>query len=211
MNSYLNMEGRHPLIAGLEDAKRIINGVYRVQVKSVGPVSSPLLVVPSYPDLPMEEVFERPVKVHDPGVFLREPGRGRVVYFPWDVDRSFWNYLSTDHAKLLKNATLWATNEPAPVSVTGPGMIDLSIWSQKNSLTVHLVNLTNPMMMKGPVREIVPLSHQQVHIQVPANRRVQKVKLLVAGTDVPHRQGNGVISLDVPSIGLHEVVALDLA
>ncbi|HEY3455456.1 MAG TPA: hypothetical protein VGK64_12700, partial [Bryobacteraceae bacterium] len=98
-----------------------------------------------------------------------------------------------------------------PVSVVGPGMIDLSIWSQKNSLTVHLVNLTNPMMMKGPVREIIPLSRQQVHIQVPANRRVQKVKLLVAGTDAPHRQENGVLSLDVPSIGLHEVVALDLA
>ena len=66
-NSYLNLEGQHPLLAGLEDAKRIINGVYRVQVKPAGPTSSPLLVVPSYPDLPMEEVFERPVKVHDAG------------------------------------------------------------------------------------------------------------------------------------------------
>ena len=158
LNSYLNLEGQHPLLAGLEDAKRIINGVYRVHVKSAGSVASPLSVVPTYPDLPMEEVFERPVKVHDAGVFLREFGKGRVVYFPWDVDRSFWNYLNTDHARLLKNTVLWATNEPPPVSVSGPGIIDLSIWSQKNSLTVHLVNLTNPMMMKGPIREIIPLS-----------------------------------------------------
>jgi hypothetical protein len=211
LNSYLNLEGRHPLLAGLEDAKRIINGVYRVHVKPSGPTSSPLSVVPTYPDLPMEEVFERPVKVHDAGVFLREFGKGRVVYFPWDVDRSFWNYLNADHARLLKNTILWATNEPPPVSVIGPGIIDLSIWAQKNSLTVHLVNLTNPMMMKGPIREIIPLSRQQVRIQLPQNERVPKVKLLVAEKDVPHRQENGVLSLEVPAIGLHEVIALDFA
>jgi hypothetical protein len=159
----------------------------------------------------MEEVFERPVKTHDAGVFLSEFGKGRVVYFPWDVDRSFWNYLNTDHARLLKNAILWATNEPPPVSVAGPGIIDLSIWSQKNSLTVHLVNLTNPMMMKGPIREIIPLSRQQVRIHLPQNQRVQKVKLLVAGKEAPHREENGVLSLEVPSVGLHEVIALDLA
>jgi hypothetical protein len=73
------------------------------------------------------------------------------------------------------------------------------------------VNLTNPMMMKGPIREIIPLSRQQVRIQLPQNQRVQKVKLLVAGKDVPHHQENGVITVEVPSIGLHEVVALDLA
>ena len=210
-NSYLNLEGQHPLLAGLEDAKRIINGAYRVHVKATGKVTSPLSVVPTYPDLPMEEVFERPGAVHDPGVFLGEFGKGRVVYFPCDIDRSFWNYLATDHARLLKNAILWATNEPPPVSVIGPGIIDLAIWSQKNSLTVHLVNLTNPMMMKGPIREIIPLSRQQVRIQLPQNQRVQKVKLLVAGKEVPHRQENGVLSLEVSSIGLHEVIALDLA
>ena len=55
-----------------------------------------------------------------------------------------------DHAKLLRNAVLWATNETAPVTVEGQGVLDISIWGQKNSMTVHLVNLTNPMMMKGP-------------------------------------------------------------
>ena len=209
-NSYLNLEKGHSLVAGLEDANRIINGVYRVRVKPVAAAQSPLTVVPSYPDLPMEEVFERPSTAHDPGVFLREVGRGRVVYFPWDIDRSFWNFLSVDHARLLKNAILWATNEPPPVSVAGPGIIDLAIWSQKNSLTVHLVNLTNPMMMKGPIREIIPLSGQRVSVQVPRGKRVHKVKLLVAGKDIAHREENGMVLLEVPSIGLHEVVAVDL-
>jgi hypothetical protein len=134
-----------------------------------------------------------------------------VVYFPWDVGRTFWEVLSVDHGKLLRNAVLWATNEPAPVSVEGAGVMDLSIWTQKNSMTVHLVNLTNPMMMKGPVREIIPVPRQTVRVRIPEGRRIEKVHLLVAKTAVPFRQGNDAIELEVPSVGLHEVIAIDFA
>jgi hypothetical protein len=159
----------------------------------------------------MEEVFPRPVKSVEPGVVLRQVGAGRVVYFPWDMGRTFWDVLNVDHGKLIRNAVLWATNEPSPVSVEGPGVLDVAVWTQKQSMTVHLVNLTNPMMMKGPVREIIPLPGQRVRIRVPAGRRVAGVQLLVAKSKVSYREVNGVIDLRVPSIGLHEVVALDFA
>jgi hypothetical protein len=29
-----------------------------------------------------------------PGVFLREVGASRIVYFPWDIDRTFWEVLA---------------------------------------------------------------------------------------------------------------------
>jgi Hypothetical glycosyl hydrolase 6/Beta-galactosidase trimerisation domain len=217
-NSYLTLEkdsatGRfHPLLAGFEDATRIINGVNRVIVKlAIAGSYSPLMVVPSYPNLPMEEVFPRPDKTKEAGVFIHEFGQGRVVYFPWDLGRTFWEALNVDHGRLLRNAVTWATNEAAPVSVEGPGVLDLSIWTQQNSMTVHLVNLSNPMMMKGPVREIIPMPRQQLRVRVPGGRRVGKVHLLVAKTDVAYRWQNDAIELEVPSVGLHEVVAIDFA
>jgi hypothetical protein len=216
-NSYLSLQkdpstGQyHPVLAGFEDANRIINGIHRVHVTPVGEsLRSPLEVVPTYPDLPMEECFPR-VKAGDAGVFLRQAGPGRVVYFPWDIDRTFWEVLNTDHAKLLRNAVLWATNEPAPLSVEGKGILDVSIWAQKNSMTVHLVNLTNPMMMKGPLREVIPISKQQVRIRLPEGKRITSARLLVAGTETHYRKEGDMISIDVPSIGVHEVIALDLA
>jgi hypothetical protein len=218
LNSYLTLEkdpstGRyHPLLAGLEDADRIINGVNRVIVKpAMGGSYSPLKIVPPYPNLPMEEVFPRPEKTKEAGVFVRNFGRGRVVYFPWDVARTFWEVLNVDHGKLLRNSVTWATNEPSPISVEGPGMMDLSVWTQNNSMTVHLVNLTNPMMMKGPVREIIPIPRQKVQVRIPEGRRIEKVHLLVAKAVPPYRQGFGTIELEVPSVGLHEVIAIDFA
>jgi hypothetical protein len=216
LNSYLELEkdpgtGRfHPLLAGLEDATRIVNGVNRVVVKpTVADYNAPLTLIPTYPDLPMEEVFPRPLKTKEAGVFIREMGKGRVVYFPFDLDRTFWEVMSVDHFRLLRNAVSWANNEPLPALVKGPGVLDLAIWTQKNSMTVHLVNLTNPMMMKGPVREIIPAPPQQVQIRVPGGRKVRSVKLLVANQPVHHRLENDTIAFELPSIGLHEVVAVD--
>jgi hypothetical protein len=218
LNSYLELEkdpatGQyHPLLSGFEDAGRIINGIHQVHVTAKDTAgASPLRVIPTYPDLPMEECFPPPQKDNQAGVFLRDTGRGRVVYFPWDIDRTFWEVMDVDHAKLLRNAVVWATNESQPVSVEGKGVVDISVFAQKASMTVHLVNLTNPMMMRGPVREVIPLLSQKVRIRVPEGRRVAKAHLLAAGKEIPYRMEDGAIVAEIPAIDVHEVVALDFA
>ncbi len=171
---------------------------------------SPLRIVPSYPDLPMESVYVRPGS-RPPGVYLQQVGAGRVVYFPGDIDRTFWQVLNIDHGKLLVNAVEWVTNEAPLVKVEGKGVLDVAVWEQQDSMTVHLVNLTNPMMLKGPVREIVPITAQKVSLQIPAGRRIKRVHLLIAARDVQYRSEGGTILLEVPSIALHEVVAVDFS
>ena len=217
-NSYLNVDadpatGRyHAIVRGLENSTRIINGVNWVHTRpntSLEP--APLTLVPSYPDLPMEQVFARVPRTTTPGVYARQVGRGRVVYFPFDLDRTFWEVLCTDHLTLLRNALAWAHNEEQPLIVEGRGVLDVSLWAQKSSLTTHLVNLTNPMLMKGPLREIIPTPPQKVRIRLPEGRRAAKVTLLVSGKPPQMRQTGGSVSLELPAIELHEVVAIDLA
>ena len=176
----------------------------------------------------MEKVYPRVTKTDIAQVFLREfpphpslspsdgekaagrPGKGRVVYFPWDIDPRFWEVLCVDHFKLLRNAVEWAANEEPPVRVTGPGVLDLTVWRQKDSMTVHLVNLTNPMLMKGPVRELIPVGPQKVRVRLPEGARAGKVHLLAADR-TPHVERSGQhISLTVRSILDHEIVAIDL-
>lgn len=217
-NSYLAIERDpltrvfHPLVAGLEDAGRIINGVHRVKVETTTPLPyAPLTLIPSYPDLPMEMVWPRVNQTDIPQVYMRQVGEGRVVYFPWDVDRSFWEVLCIDHGKLLINAVDWATNEERPVTVTGPGVLDVTVWQQKQSMTVHLVNLTNPMMMKGPVRELIPVGEQVVRLLVPQDRPIERVHLLRAGITPEVQMEPGAITVRVPSVLEHEVVAVDFS
>ena len=158
----------------------------------------------------MEEVFPRVPKTDIPEVYVRETGKGRVVYFPWDIDRTFWELLSVDHGKLLRNAVEWAANEAPPVTVAGPGVLDVTVWEQEGSMTIHLVNLTNPMMMKGPLREFLAAPPQKVSVRLAAGTKVKKVQLLVSGVTPRVQEANGSISLTIPSIVDHEVVAIDL-
>jgi Hypothetical glycosyl hydrolase 6/Beta-galactosidase trimerisation domain/TAT (twin-arginine translocation) pathway signal sequence len=215
-NSYLRLEHdavpHHPMLKGLEDAPRIINGVWRLEVEPHEKFAQvPVTLIPSYPDLPMEKVYPRVEKTDIAEVFLRESGKGRVVYFPWDIDRTFWEVLSVDHFKLLRNAVEWAMNEAPPVSVSGVGVLDVTAWRQKNSLTVHLVNLTNPMMMKGPLRELIPVGEQTVSLQLPEGVRVSRVHLLAADRKPQFTQHGRELHVVVPSVLDHEIIAVDLA
>jgi hypothetical protein len=214
--SYLSLDtepgsrSRHQVLRGLEEAPRIINGVFRVEVRPTQPFPSPITLIPSYPDLPMEDVYPRVPHTDTRELYLRDLGRSRVAYIPWDIDRTFWDVMSADHGRLLTNVIAWTANEPSPVEVDGPGLLDVTVWSQRDSLTVHLVNLTNPMMMKGPLREVIPIGPLTVRLRLPAGARARKVQLLTAGTTPAVRETGGVVTVTVPSVGVHEVVAVDV-
>jgi hypothetical protein len=215
-NSYLSLDAdaasgrRHPILEGLESAPRIVNGVFRIHVRPRTSFPSPVTLIPSYPDLPMEDVYPRVPHTDIRELYLRDLGRSRIVYFPWDIDRTFWDVMCVDHLRLLQNAIRWAANEPQPVEVEGPGVLDVTVWRQRNSMTVHLVNLTNPMMMKGPLREAIPVGPLRVRVRLPPDARPDRVQLLTAATTVQAQVSGGALTMTVPSVETHEVIAIDL-
>jgi len=214
-NSYLSLEHatHHPLLKGLDDTPRIINGVRRVGTKphETG-YRSPLTLIATYPDLPMEEVYPRAdSKTAHPEAYCIEHGRGRVVYFPFDLDRTFFEVMAVDHLKLLRNAVEWATNEEPALRVTGPGILDTTVFRQKKSFTIHLVNLTNPMFARGPIRDIYPIGPLNVQFRVPEPYKVNSVRLLTADAKPVYSIRNGAIDVEVPTVAIHEVIALELA
>jgi hypothetical protein len=221
-NAYLNPEPASEIapawLAGLEEAGRFIYGGYHVPVEAIAPAyAPPLTLVPPYPDLPMEEVYPREPYTDIPGVYCRQVGAGRgatesrVVYFPWDIDRIFWEVLNVDHGLLLRNAVQWAMGDEAPpVTVTGPGVLDVTIWRQPDALTVHLVNLTNPRMMRGPFRELLPVGAQTVRVRLPEDVRVGQVRLLKSGETPAVMEEAELLVVTVPGIVDFEVVGIDL-
>jgi hypothetical protein len=66
------------------------------------------------------------------------------------------------------------------------------------------------MMMKGPLRELIPVSEQQVRLRLPDGARVGRVHLLAADKKPQFTQRERELHVIVPSIFDHEVVAVDL-
>ena len=112
---------------------------------------------------------------------------------------------------MLSNAVDWALNGAHGLQVEGPGLLDVTLWRQENSVALHLVNLTNPMMMRGFVRESLPLAAQKITLSLPQGFAAGKISLLESGgavRDLATR--NGTLNFTVPGVSVHEVVAIDL-
>jgi hypothetical protein len=142
-------------------------------------------------------------------LYLNETGKSRIAYFPGDIDRSFWQIMSTDHGKLLTNTIRWALNEEPLAEVKGPGVIDVTIWKQEHSMTVHLVNLTNPMLMKGPFRELIPVS-EEVTINMPGGLKPKGIRFLVSGLNPDFEIDGNRIKISASDIYDHEIIGIDL-
>jgi hypothetical protein len=181
-----------------------------VNVKPEKELASPATLIPSYPDLPMEHVYPLEPETDIRGLYLNDSGTGRVAYFPGDIDRSYWQVMSTDHLKLLQNTIRWALNEESIVEVSGPGVLDVTVWKQENSMTVHLVNLTNPAMMKGPFKEFIPVN-ADVKIRIPGGIKIKDVHLLIKGKKPEFRMEGKNLVLSVFQIVDHEIIGIDVS
>jgi hypothetical protein len=159
----------------------------------------------------MEDVYPRVPETDVRMLYLRDLGQSRVAYVPFDLDRAFYEVLAADHGRLLGNLVAWAANEAPPAVVRGPGLIDVAAWRQRESLTVHLVNLTNPMFHRGAIREPYPVGPLEVDVALPVGRTARDAKLLVGGNEIPFELRDGRLHATVPSILDHEVLAVDLA
>ena len=86
--------------------------------------------------------------------------------------------------------------------------MDVTTWRQEKSMTVHLVNLTNPMMMKGPFREFIPVD-AEVTISIPAGKRPAGVHLLISGKKPVYDIRSGKLHIKTLRVMDHEIIGVD--
>jgi hypothetical protein len=111
---------------------------------------------------------------------------------------------------MMRNALLWAHSEPPVVEVDGPGLLDVTAWRNAHAITIHLVNLTNPMAMKGPYRDFFAVGPHTVKLRLPDGVEAKRVRLLASVKDAEMRRDGSIVSVSVPSVRDHEVVAVEV-
>ncbi|UYO97394.1 beta-galactosidase trimerization domain-containing protein [Microbacterium sp. M28] len=225
-NSYLRLraaaegdgDAAERVLRGITGTDVIINSANRVEVtvrddRDVSESISrtvPVTLIDSYPDLPMEDVYRRDTDESRPQLVLSQVGAGRVAYFANDIDRAFSDFLVQDHFELMRGVLDWARDAAELVSVRGGGVIEVVAWEQSSSMTVHLVNMTNPRYLKGPIVELLPSPEQLVSIAIPEGRRVRQVRLLRSDADADALIVDGRVELTIDSVLDFEVIAIDL-
>jgi len=206
-NGYLaRIEKPHPILNGFANTHWIPGAEYRLPV---APVGDPVLtVVPGFVAYPPELSYPVEGKTDEPAVVLRQKGQSRLVYFPGDVERTMWKSGHTDLARLLQNSIRWVAGANPPVTVEGEGVIETFAWETEPGFAVHILNYTNPAMHRGWIRNFYPIGAQKIKMNLPQGRRVKRIELLRAETDVPFHMTGGTIEFTVPKVLDYEVAAM---
>ena len=158
----------------------------------------------------MEMVYPRVPKTDIAEVYLREVGAGRVVYFPWDIDRIFWEVLAVDHGLLLAQRRAVGDRRGAAGRGQGPRR------ARRDRLAAGGLDDRAPGQPdepdddEGPVPRADPGRRAAGDGPAPRRAKARRVQLLVAGREVPVAQDGTRLSVTVPSIRDLEVVAIDL-
>ena len=206
---YARIERNHEILDGFANTNWIPGAEYRLPVK---PVSDPILtVVPGYVAYPPELSYPPTPRTNEPGVVIQEKSKSRLVYFPGDIEPTLWRSGHTDLSRLLQNSVRWLLRGKSPVQVKGDGVVELFAWETEAGFAVHVLNYTNPAMHRGWIRRFYPIVEQKVHIQLPPGRRVTRVELLRAETDVRFHQTDEGIEFTIPTVVDYEVGAINAA
>jgi hypothetical protein len=201
---------RHAILDGFEltDILPFGGGLHRLKTDAGATVL--MTFVPEFPIYPPETAWMREPETDLPGLIVNTlPNGSRIAFMPADIDRLFARFNLPDHGNLLGNIVRWTCRNDVPISVTGAGMIDCSVYRQKDRVIVHLVNLTNAATWRAPLDEYIPIGPVGVRVKLPENIRGEYPNLLVAGQRIPaDKTGKGWSAFRLASITNHEVVVL---
>ena len=88
------------------------------------------------------------------------------------------------------------------------GVVDSAVRQGEGMRLVTLTNLTNPMMMKGPIRETFPVSGLSLKVRLPDGATDASAELLLAGSPVGVSVAGGIATIAVPRVDLAEAVMI---
>ncbi len=207
-NSYMRIEQPHPVLDGFSGTSLLPGAAERVPIRAAGAATA-LSVVPSYPAFPPEMVFPREPRTSEPAAVFRQHGGARIAYFAGDVDRTFWRSTNTDLGRLMGNVVRWLRGDRPPLAtIEGDGVIEAFAWETEPGMALHLLNYTNPNMMRGWVRQCYPTGPLRIDLNVPTGRTVRRATALRAGRELALTREGDRLRFETPPVTDFEVIAL---
>jgi len=170
------------------------------------PEARPMLtLIPPSMFGPPEKVFTDKVETDKPGLILKEIGRGRLAYLPWDAGALYYRYSSHHHAGLLKDLIDHLLDGKRQLTTDAHPLVEITLMRQprRNRTLVHFVNLSghsqtawfDPVPMRG--------------LRVSVEGEFAAARWVRGASDLPLRRQSGRSEFTLPELGGYEVVVLE--
>ena len=206
-----NTDGeRHAILAGLDQTDLLPFGGRLAPLHVDDPKATiPFTYVPPLPTSPPEHIYMREAATDIPGLVMRELANGsRIAYLPADLDRQFSSDNNPDVGDVLANLIRWTAQDDLPITVEGPGLVDVHVWHQPGRVIVHFINLTSAGTWRTPVHELIPVGPHKLTVRLPADVAGTTLQPLTDGQFSSLTRDGNHVTFEIAATSDHNVAVI---
>jgi hypothetical protein len=193
----------HQLLPSLSNTKLLfLDGEYL----EMEPLDKPLLtLIPPAMFGPPEKVWVDKVETRIPGLVLKDHGKGRIGYIPWDVGGLYYRHSSQGHGGLMADVIDHLLPQGRQLKTDAHPLVEITVMKQprQNRALIHFVNLSGhsdtayfePLEMRNITVELARVFGRATAVGLNQNLRM-------AGT-------GRYRSFTLPGLKAYEVVVLE--
>ena len=137
-----------------------------------------------------------------PGLILRDYGKGKVAWLPWDIGTLYYSHSSQAHAGLLRDLIDQLLPRGRQLKTNAHPLVEIVLMRQKDRHLVHLINVSGHS--QTAYFDAVPMS--AIRIQVAGAFRSARV--VTTGKDLPLSRSGGYSAFTLPALGQYELIEL---
>jgi hypothetical protein len=142
-----------------------------------------------------------------PGIVISPFGKGRGIFIPWSPGALFHQQGHVNTSDFCSDVLEGFAGISPFLGNLSP-MVEVTHY-QSDDGTYHLIHLVNGSGHFGS-SFYPPVSMHDIQIEIAIEGQIKSVKGLRCGRPLPYELLNGQLSINLPQLGLFEVIKIDL-
>jgi hypothetical protein len=137
-----------------------------------------------------------------PGLILKDVGKGKVAWLPWDIGGLYYLHSSETHAGLLRDLTDQLLPRGRQLKTNAHPLAEIVFMRQQDRHLVHFINLSG----HSQTAYFRPIPMSDIRVEVRGDFKTAKI----AGSlrDLPLRRNGEYVEFTLPSLDRYELVEL---
>jgi hypothetical protein len=137
-----------------------------------------------------------------PGLILRDYGKGRVAWLPWDIGTLYHLHSSQAHAGLVRDLIDHLLPRGRQLKTNAHPLVEMVLMRQGARHLLHVINLSGHS--QTAYFDAVPMSGVRVEVA----GEFHGARAVRAGRDVPVKHSGGYTGFTLPELAQYELIEL---
>jgi hypothetical protein len=137
-----------------------------------------------------------------PGLVLRDHGKGRIAWLPWDIGSLYYLHSSQAHAGLVRDLIDHLLPRGRQLRTSAHPLVEITWMRRQDCYQMHFINLSGHS--QTGYLDAIPMSG----IQVEVMGAFRSARLPASGREIPLARSGGYTQFTLPELRQYELVEL---